>query len=276
MKFDQIDEPTFRKVCAELADSPWFSPADPMHSSRRFEISRIAGKLPRGGTLLDVGSGVGFIPRYFHLLQNKVISVDYPATGGHDALKALMDIGITGHYVQVGVDPLPLPDDCVDVVFVGNVIEHLPNSPKSFVTDLKRILKPGGHLIMDTKNAMDLKTRLKVLWGVSNWAPLKSFYELGINPHHHKEYTLHELAQLFEWSGFRSLELITEEFFFQQSLKKFTTLQAMGATRQERSQFGTGFNPWHPYEYARVMFLLLAKLFPGLRSEIMVIGQKPA
>ncbi len=60
------------------------------------------------------------------------------------------------------------------------------------------------------------------------------------------------------------------------SWKKFKTLKAMGVTPGERSTFGTGFNPWHPYEYARLVLLLLARWFPKLRSDIMVIGQKGA
>jgi hypothetical protein len=62
--------------------------------------------------------------------------------------------------------------------------------------------------------------------------------------------------------------------FLYSSLKKFKTLQAMGATTEQRSTFGTGFNPWHPNEYARHILLLFSKAFPGLRSDIMVIGQK--
>jgi SAM-dependent methyltransferase len=271
----QIDERAFQKVCGDVNRMLGASGSEKViFVLQRFEIARIAEKFPKGGTLLDVGCGYGFVARYFHELGAKVVSVDYPATGGFDALKALIDIGIEGHYVQVGIDPLPLADDSVDLVFVGNVIEHQPNSPKPFVADLKRVLKPGGHLVMDTKNAVDLKTRLKMLLGVSNWAPLMTYYELVINPHHHKEYTLSELTQLFKLAGFRNIEPIAFEFFFKRSLKKFRSLQAMGKKPEEVSKFGTGFNPLQPYEYARIFFLLLTKLFPNLRSEIMVIGQK--
>jgi len=269
-----INEAAFQEVCDDFSRLPGLTSSDSASRLRRFEIERVASKLPAGGSLLDVGSGYGFVPRYFHKLGFKVISVDFPGTGGLDALKWLMDLGIEGHYLQVGVEPLPLPDNSIDVVFVGNVIEHLPNSPRPFMTDLKRVLKPGGHLIMDTKNAVDVKTRLKVLAGVSNWAPLSSYYDFDINPHHHKEYTLAELARLFELSGFQNLERIAMEMFLYSSLRKFKTLQAMGAKPGERSTFGTGFNPWHPYEYARLVLLLLAKSFPKLRSDIMVIGQK--
>jgi SAM-dependent methyltransferase len=274
MHSNPINETVFQQVCQDLSGFPGYTPSISSNRLVRFEIERVAGKLPAGGSLLDVGSGHGYVPRYFHKLGFKVISVDFPGTGGRDALKALIDQGIEGHYLQVGVEPLPLPDNSLDVVFVGNVIEHLPNSPRSFMADLKRVLKPGGHLVMDTKNAMDVKTRLKVLAGVSNWAPLSSYYDLDINPHHHKEYTLAELGQLFELSGFRNLERIAFEMFLHSSLKKFKTLQAMGATTEQRSTFGTGFNPWHPYEYARLVLLLITRIFPNLRSDIMLIGQK--
>jgi SAM-dependent methyltransferase len=274
MSAAEIDEQAFRKVCADLDAFLGAEVSDPSWSLRRFEIAQIASHLPTGGSLLDIGSGPGFVPRYFHEIGAQVISVDCPGTGGQDALKALMDLGIKGHYAQVGVEPLPLAENSVDVVFAGNVIEHLPISPRPFVADLKRVLKPGGYLVMDTKNAVDLKTRLKLLLGVSNWAPLRSFYHFDIHPHHHKEYTLAELKDLFELAGFRNNQPIAAELFFTLSLKKFRSLQAMGKKSAERSTFGPGFNPWQPYEYARIFFLLLTRLFPNLRSEIMVIGQK--
>ena len=268
------DEAKFREVCEDMKHLPGVATSDPSWQLRRYEINLVSKKLASNGTLLDVGSGVGFVPRYFHKIGHKVISVDYPGAGGFDALKMLMDMGIQGHYVHVGVDTLPLPDNSVDVVFVGNVIEHLPNSPRQFMADLKRVIKPGGYMVMDTKNSVDLKTRLKLLCGISNWAPLMSYYHMDFNPHHHKEFTLAELGHLFELSGFRNIERIAEEFFFRLSLKKFKTWQAMGAKPGESSQFGNGFNPFHPYEYARLVFLLIAKTFPNLRSEIIVIGQK--
>jgi hypothetical protein len=48
----------------------------------------------------------------------------------------------------------------------------------------------------------------------------------------------------------------------------------MGAKLGQSSQFGTGFNPLQPYEYIRIVFLLIARMFPKLRSEIIVVGQK--
>jgi SAM-dependent methyltransferase len=275
MRMNLIDEEAFGQVCAELGRSrEQRNPRSANWRTRRFEAARVAEKLPPKGTLLDIGCGAGFIPRYFHRLGFRVISTDFADTGGVQALTALIERGIEGHFLNVGADPLPVPDNSVDVVFAGNVVEHLPNSPRRFVADLKRVLKPGGFLVMDTKNAVDLKTRLKVLAGVSNWAPLARFYDLEINPHHHKEYTLKELGQLLNLAGFEQIELYAFETFFQQSLRKFRTIHALGATPGEANEFGSSFNPWHPYEYARLGLLALACLFPGLRTDIMAIGRK--
>lgn len=238
------------------------------------ESVQVAEFLPPGGTLLDIGTGFGIVPRIMQRLGAHAISADFPTTGGSGALQRLIDLGIEGHFLQVGIDPLPVPDESVDVVFVGNVIEHLPHSPRAFMADIKRVLKPGGHLVMDTKNAIDLKTRLKVLFGVPNWPPIRTFFHADFNAHHHKEYTLAELKQLFELAGFASIQGYPFECFFFQSLKRLGTIQAMGAPRSELSEFGEGFNFLHPYEYGRIVALLLTKLFPNLRDCIMVTGRK--
>src|ERR1051325_4878449 len=134
----EINESAFQKVCADLNRLLGDAVSDPLWALRRFEIRHLSAKLPKDGTLVDIGSGPGFVPRYFHEIGAKVISVDPP---GSDALKILMNLGIKGYYALIGVNPLPLADSSVDVVFAGNVIEHLPTSPKSFMAELKRVIK---------------------------------------------------------------------------------------------------------------------------------------
>jgi len=248
-------------------------PPSRLHHVELDTINRI---LPAGGSLVDIGTGLGLVPTTFHLLGHSVISTDFPTTGGVQHLNRLMDYGIRGHFLEVGKDPIPEPDDSVDVVFVGNVIEHLPHTPRYFLQDLIRILKPGGHLVVDTKNAVDLKTRLKMLLGVSNWPTLRGIYPIEYNYMHHKEYTLAELVDVLELSGLENVKGLAAEVFFYQSLRAWGTLRAMGARPEERAQFAPGgFNPLHPYEYLRLPLLALCKLFPGLRSDILAVGQKP-
>ncbi len=273
----RITELYFEAV-KEFNDSPFAREneyrVNPLPAHHVTEAMQVAALLPPGGTVLDVGTGYGLVPRILQRLGFRAISTDFPTTGGKGPLQRLIDLGMEGHFLQVGTEPLPLPDASVDVVFVGNVIEHLPHSPRPFMADMKRVLKPGGHLVMDTKNAVDLKTRLKMLFGISNWPPIESIYDLDFNPHHHKEYTLAELKKLLGLSGFKNVQGYSFETVFHRSLKKLGRIQSMGAPRSELTQFGTGFNWRHPYEYARLVALLVTKFFPNLRDSILVTGQK--
>lgn len=238
------------------------------------EARTVMERIETGGTLLDIGTGCGLIPRIAQRFGCRVISVDFPGAGGWGALGRLMQFGITGYYVNVGKERVPLADDSVDIVFAGNVIEHQPHSPKPFMEEVRRLLRPGGYLVIDTKNAVDLKTRLKMLAGIHNWPTVDFLYSNDFNFLHHKEYVLAELVRLVELAGLRVVEKLALESFFYKSLKRLGTLHAMSAKFEDRSQFGTGFNCTHPYEYARLICLLLTVLVPSLRSDILVVGEK--
>ena len=58
-------------------------------------------------------------------------------------------------------------------------------------------------------------------------------------------------------------------------MKNPLSLRLMGGDRKLASEFATGFNPLHPYEYLRVLLLGLTLAFPNLRSDILVVGRKP-
>lgn len=48
---------------------------------------------------------------------------------------------------------LPYPDSTFDVVFCDNVMEHLDN-PVAVLTEVARVLKPGGHFLWKTPNKL--------------------------------------------------------------------------------------------------------------------------
>ena len=69
---------------------------------------------------------------------------------------------LDGIPIDYGVDlrqPLPYDDASFDVLLLVEVIEHLENH-RLALTELARILKPGGLLILTTPNIMRLNSRL--------------------------------------------------------------------------------------------------------------------
>ncbi len=59
-------------------------------------------------------------------------------------------------------EPIPCPDQTVDAVLSLHVIEHLEN-PWAYVRDLRRVLRPGGHLFIAYPSSKDFVSRVKFL-----------------------------------------------------------------------------------------------------------------
>jgi SAM-dependent methyltransferase len=69
---------------------------------------------------------------------------------------------IEGMPIDEGIDltrGLPYPDRSFDLVLLTEVIEHLDNH-RAALTEVARVLRPGGHLILTTPNIMRLDSRL--------------------------------------------------------------------------------------------------------------------
>jgi SAM-dependent methyltransferase len=99
--------------------------------------------------IVDVGCGDGSATHLVKRLdpRNTVIGVDWSAM-------ALVQARARGLLViQGGVDAagLPLPDASADVVIMSELIEHLVDTD-SAIEEARRILRPGGILLLSTPN----------------------------------------------------------------------------------------------------------------------------
>ena len=105
----------------------------------------------RTGTqrIVDVGCGDGSATHLVTKLdaRNTVIGVDWSA----NALSQARARGLL--VVQGGVDTagLPLPDGCADVVIMSELIEHLVDTDAA-IDEARRVLRPGGVLLLSTPN----------------------------------------------------------------------------------------------------------------------------
>lgn len=99
--------------------------------------------------IVDVGCGDGAATALVKSLDpgNTVIGVDWSAT----ALARAADRGLP--VVQGGTDGggLPLADSCADVVIMSELIEHLVDTDTA-VDEARRVLRPGGLLLLSTPN----------------------------------------------------------------------------------------------------------------------------
>jgi len=137
---------TLRSWVSKLLENTEFRPSflaiflNPYYLVRRNlwnEVQKIAPAI--NGRVLDFGSGSKPYESLFKC--EAYIGVDVEVSG-HDHAKSKIDYFWNGKI-------LPFPDNSFDAVLAFEVFEHVPNGTE-MLGELRRVLKPGGRLIMST------------------------------------------------------------------------------------------------------------------------------
>ncbi|KKS28499.1 MAG: Two-component response regulator [candidate division WWE3 bacterium GW2011_GWC1_42_102] len=144
-------------------------------------IEKALGMVGTNKKALDIGAYNGAISKKIKALGNEVW-----ATDATDAFSPeFSSAGI--EFVKSNIEEkLPYEDNKFDVVFAGEVLEHLVNTD-GFVEEIKRILKKDGYLILTTPNTASLARRILLLLGRNPFFEA-SFTHAGLrrneNPNH--------------------------------------------------------------------------------------------
>ncbi len=103
------------------------------------------------------------------------------------------------NHFNIEEDPFPYDDASFDVVLFCEIIEHLLKDPFSVLKEIKRVLKPGGILILTTPNASRLENVAKIVSGANIYDSYSAFGPYG---RHNREYTKDELSTMLDYLGF--------------------------------------------------------------------------
>jgi len=102
-------------------------------------------------------------------------------------------------------DIFPYPDGAFSTVLCCELIEHLTEDPMHLMSEINRIVKPGGHLVLTTPNIASLRGISAVLMGyhpgVFN-AYIRPRDGGEVEARHNREYTPKEIERLLCNSGF--------------------------------------------------------------------------
>lgn len=153
-----------------------------------------------GCEVLDVGCSSGY---YAGILKNdKDCIVDGIEIDDSDRAKAAKILRSVYNFDLDDDDwPSKLTKSRYDVIFLGDVIEHVKNA--SFVLNkLKVMLKKNGYIIISTPNITHITTRLELLGGNFEYETTGILDET-----HLKYFTLNTLKQLASNTGLSIVEI---------------------------------------------------------------------
>jgi ubiquinone/menaquinone biosynthesis C-methylase UbiE len=145
MTAPRIFEPEYYARMRALEAGSWWNAG--MRDVARLLLDQI--DLPPSGLMLDVGCGSGQTMMWFAERYRgwRTIGLDVAWEG----LAAARRAG-TERVFAASALALPLPDRSVDLAVTLDVMQHLPlaGGDATALTELRRVLKPGGHLFVRT------------------------------------------------------------------------------------------------------------------------------
>lgn len=161
-------------------------------------------ELKNGNKVLEVGCGNGY---YLSLLNRMGIKlfltgIDIDELALKDAKKLINDKKVK--VLMASASKIPFPNDTFDKIVMSEVIEHVTDDEVKVLTEVNRVLKKDGILVLTTNNI-----DYPFLWDPVNWmlqhlfnTHIKSGFWAGIWNQHDRLYKESRIKQLVKEAGF--------------------------------------------------------------------------
>ncbi len=166
-----------------------YTPAEPflfeLHAAMLRTLTPLfLAHIPRGGRVLDAGCGRSLFTEIRPDWPFTIVAADVD----HDLLASRKAQFPGVHWLVGDAHPLPFRDASFDALFAGELVEHLPD-PRPGLAEFRRVLRPGGTLILTTPNRLRL-------------ANLVDRSQRPYSPDHLSELSYEEARALLRESGF--------------------------------------------------------------------------
>lgn len=147
--------------------------------------------------ILDLGCGQGHITKKIHeaIPSAQVTGLDYSISSidyAHEHYSGI-DFAVGDAYT------CPYANEFYDIVVCNNLWEHVPD-PLFLLSRIKRILKPGGHIIISTPSRYRIDNLLRILRGKQ---------VRFMSEKHVTEYTVGQILEQFSYGGFQVRKILS-------------------------------------------------------------------
>jgi methionine biosynthesis protein MetW len=130
---------------------------NPIELEEQIMFSLLPPRSSGQGRLLDVGCGIGTISVELQRKGFQVTGVDFSEV----AISKCLEKGLDAILSDLDRDGLQFPDNSFDIVWAGDVVEHVFD-PIFLLEEIYRVLKSDGYLILSTPNDFNLHSRWRI------------------------------------------------------------------------------------------------------------------
>ena len=185
-----------------------------------YVLELLSGTRPPPADLVELGAAPGAQCIALASVGYRVTAVDLGEASdewGDEAsgsmASAFERAGVKLVFWDLDATPYPLDDESFDLALMTEVLEHLREYPLQSLVEVRRILRPGGFLVLTTPNSASLQNRIRLVFGKSVHTPLADWM-FGL-PHarHAREYTAAELGQLVMRAGLEIVRFDARHFY---------------------------------------------------------------
>lgn len=131
-------------------------------------------------TVMDLGSGDGFLSRAIAGLVKKVIAVDISGVMLRELERKVQSDGIDNiHTLESDGRDMPIANAEIDVVCASMYLHHI-DEPELAIKEMYRVLKPGGKVFLGDLHEhgnQELKEQMHDLWPGFKTADLKKWFK---------------------------------------------------------------------------------------------------
>jgi SAM-dependent methyltransferase len=138
-------------------------------------------------------------------------------------------------HFNVENDLFPYETASFNLVIFAEIIEHLLNDPCKVLREIKRVLKPGGTLILTTPNVARLENVASLVNGTNIYDPYSGYGPYG---RHNREYSRAELMDLLSFEGFEISECFTADVHTNYAANNAPLAKLSGLLRARQNDLG--------------------------------------
>ena len=161
--YDRLTDRVYDRARAAIAPE--------VRNSQYAYAERLRAALAGTGRWLDIGCGHDFLPPWMPSSDRNLNLQNWKVTGIDMDARAIARHPDLHHRVVGSGEQLPFEDNAFDLVTANMVVEHVA-TPERLFAEVRRVLTPGGRLIIHTPNVHGYTTAITRLLPERALAPL--------------------------------------------------------------------------------------------------------